>query len=169
MRLRKTVEISDHGIRGWYDHSNGQFTFGGSFEPGSNLITEISGNGNYEADRPEGYDFNVGDVYTATASDIEFELKVKEVDDKKLVFEPVSDMSAVSDAQIFSMEVTCPAIENAVYVQKDAVHEKDGRYFVYTLDENGYRQAVWISVADQVGDYRIITEGLKSGDEVVLQ
>lgn len=85
------------------------------------------------------------------------------------VFEPVSDMSAVSDAQIFSMEVTCPAIENAVYVQKDAVHEKDGRYFVYTLDENGYRQAVWISVADQVGDYRIITEGLKSGDEVVLQ
>lgn len=141
----------------------------GVFEQGSNLITEISGNGNYEADRPEGYDFNVGDVYTATASDIEFELKVKEVDDKKLVFEPVSDMSAVSDAQIFSMEVTCPAIENAVYVQKDAVHEKDGRYFVYTLDENGYRQAVWISVADQVGDYRIITEGLKSGDEVVLQ
>ena len=141
----------------------------GVFEPGSNLITEISGNGNYEADRPEGYDFNVGDVYTATASDIEFELKVKEVDDKKLVFEPVSDMSAVSDAQIFSMEVTRPAIENAVYVQKDAVHEKDGRYFVYTLDENGYRQAVWISVGDQVGDYRIITEGLKSGDEVVLQ
>mgnify|MGYP000208317693 CR=1 FL=1 len=72
-------------------------------------------------------------------------------------------MSAVSDAQIFSMEVTRPAIENAVYVQKDAVHEKDGRYFVYTLDENGYRQAVWISVADQVGDYRIITEGLKAG------
>lgn len=85
------------------------------------------------------------------------------------VFEPVSDMSAVSDAQIFSMEVTRPAIENAVYVQKDAVHEKDGRYFVYTLDENGYRQVVWISAGDQVGDYRIITEGLKSGDEVVLQ
>lgn len=101
MRQRKNVEISDHGIRGWHDHSNGQFAFGGSFEPGSNLITEISGNGNYEADRPEGYDFNVGDVYTATAFDIEFELKVKEVDDKKLVFEPVSDMSAVSDAQIF--------------------------------------------------------------------
>ena len=78
-------------------------------------------------------------------------------------------MSAVSDAQIFSMEVTRPAIENAVYVQKDAVHEKDGRYFVYTLDENGYRQAVWINAGDQVGDYRIITEGLKSGDEVVLQ
>ena len=57
----------------------------GVFEPGSNLITEISGNGNYEADRPEGYDFNVGDIYTATASDIEFELKVKEVDDKKVV------------------------------------------------------------------------------------
>ena len=34
----------------------------GVFEPGSNLITEISGNGNYEADRPEGYDFNVVDV-----------------------------------------------------------------------------------------------------------
>ena len=27
-------------------------------------------------------------------------------------------MSAVSDAQIFSMEVTRPAIENAVYVQR---------------------------------------------------
>ena len=24
-------KLSDHGIRGWYDHSNGQFTFGGSF------------------------------------------------------------------------------------------------------------------------------------------
>lgn len=140
----------------------------GVFEPGSNLITEISGNGNYEADRPEGYDFNVGDIYTATASDIEFELKVKEVDDKRLFLTGIGHVGSIGCTDI-SMEVTRPAIENAVYVQKDAVHEKDGRYFVYTLDENGYRQAVWISVGDQVGDYRIITEGLKSGDEVVLQ
>ena len=76
------------------------------------------------------------------------------MDDKKVVFEPVSDMSAVSDAQIFSMEVTRPAIENAVYVQKDAVHEKDGRYFVYTLDENGYRQAVWISAGSSQKDLK---------------
>ncbi len=143
----------------------------GVFEPGSNLITEISGNGNYEADRPEGYDFNVGDIYTATASDIEFELKVKEVDDKKLFLNRYRTCRQYRMHRFFSMEVTCPAIENAVYVQKRTQYMRRmaSRYFVYTLDENGYRQAVWISVADQVGDYRIITEGLKSGDEVVLQ
>ena len=54
------------------------------------------------ADEPVSYTHL--DVYKR--QDIEFELKVKEVDDKKVVFEPVSDMSAVSDAQIFSMEVT---------------------------------------------------------------
>lgn len=140
----------------------------GVFEPGNDLITEVSGNGNYEADRPQGYDFTVGDVYTAVASDIEFELRVKAIDDEKLVFEPVSDMSAISDADMLSMKVTRPIIENTLYVPDAAVHEVNGSYFVYTLDENGYRQAVWISVGDQIDEYRIITDGISEGEEVVV-
>ena len=48
--------------------------------------------------------YTSGDIYTETAYDIEFELKVKEVDDKKVVFEPVSDMSAVSDADVYKRQ-----------------------------------------------------------------
>ena len=44
-------------------------------------ITEVHSSGK------EGYDFNVGDIYNATASDIEFELKVKEVEIHKVGLE----------------------------------------------------------------------------------
>lgn len=140
----------------------------GVYTPGNELVTEISGNGRYEADRPEGYDFIEGQECSATADGIAFTLKICEVTDDKLVFEPVSDMSAVSDAQLLSMEVTRPEIEDALYVPKDAVHEVDGCYFVYKLDKNGYRQAVSVTVGDTVDKYRLITDGLSVGEEVVI-
>ena len=79
------------------------------------------------------------------------------------------DISTYSEAEMVRYRRDKAVSYTHLDVYKRQVHEKDGRYFVYTLDENGDRQAVWISAGDQVGDYRSITEGLKSGDEVVLQ
>lgn len=142
---------------------------GGVFEPGYNLITEVCGTGNYEADLPEGYEFLPGEIYTAEAGINTYELKVSQVSDTTVVFTPVSDMSSVMAGGDMSMTVTQEALNDAVYVKASAVEEIDGRYFVYVQKEDGYREAVPVTVGERVGEYRIITGGLSGGEKVTLR
>ena len=39
---------------------------------------------------------------------------------------------------------------------------------MYVLDEDGYRDAVEVTVGDTVDDYTIIKTGLKAGEQVVI-
>ena len=57
-----------------------------------------------------------------------------------------------------------------MYVQKDAVHGEAGILYTHRMRMDTDRR-YGISVGDlgRKKHYRIITEGLKSGDEVVLQ
>lgn len=142
---------------------------GGVFEPGHNLITEICGTGNYEADLPEGYEFTPGEIYTAEAGINTYELKVSEVTENTVIFTPISDMSSVMAGADMSMTVTQDVLNDAVYVKASAVEEADGNYFVYVQDEDGYREAVPVTVGERVGEYRIITDGLSGGEKVTLR
>lgn len=141
----------------------------GVFEPGHNLITEICGTGNYEADLPEGYEFLPGEIYTAEAGINTYELKVSQVTDTTVVFTPISDMSSVMAGGDMSMTVTQEAVDDAVYVKASAVEEEDGNYFVYVQNEDGYREVVPVTVGDRVGEYRIILAGLSGGEKVTLR
>ena len=95
----------------------------GGFVPGYNLITEVCGTGNYEADLPEGYEFNMGDTYTATLDALSYELKVAGVEENKIIFSPVSDMTSLSEADVLSLVITKPTLENVIYVKASAVKE----------------------------------------------
>ena len=44
----------------------------------------------------------------------------------------------------------------------------DSKKYVYVLDEDGYRDAVEVTVGDTVDDYTIIKTGLKAGEQVVI-
>lgn len=140
----------------------------GIYEPG-NLITEICGTGNYEAKLPEGYEFQVGERYMAEVGINTCELEVSEVTEETVIFTPVSDMSSVMAGQDLSMTIKQEALHDAVYVKASAVEEVDDNYFVYVLDENGYREAVPVTIGERVGEYRLITEGLSGGEKVTLR
>lgn len=140
----------------------------GIFEPGNASITEVCSNESYQAERPEGYEFKPGEICTAEVGTISYELQVSEVTEDTIFFTPISDMSSVVESDILKMTVKQPLLTDIVYIDNNAVQEVDGTYFVYVQNEEGYREAIPVSVGERVGEYRIITSGLSGGEKVTL-
>lgn len=145
-----------------------EYLINGYFSPGRNLITEICGTGNYTATTEENDCFTVGEIYTATLSNIDYELKLTSIQGEELLFIPISDMSAVSDGDKLTMKVQMPLLENVVYVKKSAVKKIDDHYVVYMEDEEGFLEARFVTIGQTAGDYLIITQGLEGGEKVKL-
>lgn len=138
----------------------------GYYKPGSNLITEICGTGNYTAVNSEDYLFLIGESYTAVSGVAEYELTLVGIEDQTLTFAPVSDMSAVSDADTLTITLEKPELKDVVYVQASAVNQVGDSSFVYVLDEDGFRDIVWVETGDMVDGYYVITDGLSGGEKV---
>lgn len=90
-----------------------------------------------------------------------------------------TETDAMKDAQVSDREkiivhgLTVPIAEetrkDVLYVASSAVTERDGRYFVFMIDEHGARVAREIKVESILGEYAIITDGLVEGDEVLAE
>lgn len=141
----------------------------GGFIPGKRLITEVSGSGNYEADRPDEDVIVQGENYTVSVDGTEYQLRAERIEDQKILFTPVSDMSAISEEEKLTLVVDEPVLSNAVYVDEKAVHQTDSGNFVYRLDEDGYRTAVFVDTGQTVGSYTVICNGLEAGEKVTLE
>ncbi len=139
------------------------------------LITQTCGSDNYQATTQDTYPFETRQVYTAKSKFAEYEMKLVSVcetekeGERSLIFEPVSDMSGVSESDVFTITIKKQTLSNVVYVSQDAVSQTDGRYFVYTLDENGFRDAIWVEIGETIDDVTIITSGLSGGEQVVVE
>ena len=92
---------------------------------------------------------------TATATDAENDTKVSERE------------------KIIVHGLTVPIAEetrkDVLYVASSAVTERDGRYYVFMIDEHGARVSREIKVESVLGEYAIITDGLVEGDEVLAE
>lgn len=147
----------------------------GVIEPGSELLTEICGTGRYQTVTTETDIFEVGNIYNATDGMNEYEVRLLDMTDGVLVFEPVSDMSLLIDDENLMLTVEKPEMKDVVYVDRFAVREveanreEDNTYYVYVMQENGYQRAVRVTPGERVGDYTVITEGLEGGEKVVIQ
>jgi membrane fusion protein (multidrug efflux system) len=61
-------------------------------------------------------------------------------------------------------------VENAIIVPQSATFEVQNKIFVVTLGKDGKTKNVSITVSDNnPGNYYVVTEGLKSGDVIVLE
>ena len=90
-----------------------------------------------------------------------------------------TETDAMKDAQVSDREkiivhgLTVPIAEetrkDVLYVASSAVTERNGRYFVFMIDEHGARVAREIKVESILGEYAIITDGLVEGDEVLAE
>ena len=144
----------------------------------TNIITVVSGSSDYIATTYDTYEFNVGDVYQAEFGIAVYDMQVVEVtqsvneatgrDMQTILFEPLNDMSAVSESDELSMEIEKPTIEDVVYVDSDAVIEDEGLYYVYVLSEDGYRMPVQVTIGDELDELTIIESGLEGGEQVTL-
>ncbi len=143
----------------------------GIYEAGRSLITQASGSGKYEAEKPEGYTFHKGEIYDAMLDGVSYPVSVEKITKKRIIFTPGTDMDGVSADDILTITIPLEKLKDVVYVPAADVHheeesdEKDF-YYVYVLDENGYRNAVIIQTGGKVGDYMVVKEGLQGGEKV---
>lgn len=147
--------------------------------PGEVLFSETCGSENYTSTVKDDYDFEVGQTFVAKAGVAEYEMKLKSIEEgqnegeRQLIFEPVSDMSGVSETDNFTISIAKPKIQNVVYVSSKAVFAVNDKYYVYVMDENGFRDAVEVTIGDTVGEVAdevtVITSGLNGGEQVMIR
>lgn len=140
------------------------------------LVTVVSGNGHYRGSTWENYPFEVGMVFTADSDGIAYELKLVKATREmnagasgawQLIFEPLSDVSALSDSARMTLQIQKETLQQVVYVRKKFVHSSDGRTFVYVLNEKGFVEERFVETGEEVYEYVVITEGLEGGEEVL--
>lgn len=139
---------------------------------GKAMVTVASGSSNYTAATTDDFVFQVGDTYKARFGVADYEMKVIAVEEKDgghvITFEPVSDMAGVSESDVLVMDIQKEKIENAVYVEENAIFMVENKTYVYRLDKDGFREAVPVTIGATVDGYVIIEDGLKEGEQVTL-
>ena len=68
-----------------------------------------------------------------------------------------------------SMKIHKPVISNVIYVDEKAINEKsEDNYYVFTINDDGFRTAVDVTIGETVDGYTIIKSGLKAGEQVTV-
>ena len=139
--------------------------------PGKDLIVVDVDDGYYKMEKPEYYTFRVGEIYTATARYSEFQVEVIDPpeggSDSYIFFRPVGLEGEILEKNLM-LKFELPVLKDACYVNRQAVFEKNGQYFVYVVREDGMREAVYITKGEQYGNFLIVKDGLEGGEKVEL-
>lgn len=145
--------------------------------PNNNLVSQACGTGKYTTSTTADYAFAVGDEYTAVGGLFSYRIRISDITEstdsfgnvvKKITYEPLSDMSGVSDADTLTVTIEKPTLEDVLYIDATCVYRLEEGTFVYVVDEEGYRSAVEVKCGDVVGESIVITEGLSVGEKVSL-
>lgn len=144
----------------------------------NNLITVIYRNNRFTTETTDDYAFEVGQTYVATYGVAEYELVLTDIEEngkdvngdvvRKLIFEG-KEGTNFSSRDKLTLTVNKPVMQDVIYVPKNCVFDVDEKYYVYLLDENGFREAVRVDVGDTMDEYMVIQSGLNEGDRVVMQ
>lgn len=146
----------------------------GELAASDSLIRQVCGSGNFIAETDEDFESQKGEIYTAENKLYNVEMKLTDIvpgEDgmKNLIFTPVSDMSIIPDNTEFMMVIDKEMIRDAVYVDKSAINKNSKGYYVYVLDNNGYRKPVYVKVTDIIDGIYIIEDGLSGGEIITIE
>ncbi|MBP5529532.1 MAG: efflux RND transporter periplasmic adaptor subunit [Lachnospiraceae bacterium] len=143
---------------------------------GRDILTEASGDvGFYTEAKNTDYEFEIGAVYKAQSPTMEFDVEITEIEEnttgsKTLHFEPVSDDVVYVSSEKFEVIIPLEAIKDVVYLEERLVYTASNeKRFVYLVDENGFKNPVYVEVGPVVDGNIIITSGLKGGEEVAAK
>lgn len=143
----------------------------------SSLVIETCGSEYYEAVVRDDYDFKIGDVFVAVSGVAEYEMELISMEgdseERKLLLRPVQDMSGVSETDTFKVTIKKDVLRDVLYVPSRCVYEVEDKYFVFVIDENGFRDGVEVTpgavVGEGVDEVTVITSGLAGGERVMMQ
>ncbi|SNU06698.1 hypothetical protein SAMN06297422_10747 [Lachnospiraceae bacterium] len=94
------------------------------------------------------------------------ETDAKEITGNKIYLKLVDD-SKISEKELLLYK-ELPEIKNVCYVDKRAISEYEGEYYVFKQTENELYRAVKVTVGDVVDMNAVILKGLEEGDTVSL-
>lgn len=135
------------------------------------LFCEECGSDNYSVTVMDDYPFEKGKEYEAKSGVASYKVRLEEITkteegSRQLLFSPVSDMTGLKQTDTVTITIKKPELKNVVYMNKNAVFQKEDRSFVYKLNEAGYREAVDVKTGETVDDMIVITSGLSGGEQV---
>ena len=144
----------------------------GVVNSGDNVLTVIYGTGEYYATTTDNYDFKVDEIYEATYANSTYSLrlvsieKIEGEEGRKLNFAMAVD--GVTGVEKMAMVLEKPALKDVLYVPEDCVFFVEEKAYVYTLDDNGFREAVSVTVGQTIEGMTVIESGLNEGEKVVI-
>ncbi len=136
-----------------------------------NVITVMYGEGDYYATADADDVYEIGTVYHMTNNVGEYEMELVSVEEeesqKKLHFRPYG-----SDAKVYTktldLVIEKETLKNVMYVSEKCIFEKEGKYYVYVINEDGFRSGLEVKIGDTVDGNTIIKSGVNAGDKVVI-
>lgn len=90
-------------------------------------------------------------------------------DTMQFVFEDESENQNMSVGAMGNISLVLEEQEQVLTLPSDAVHEADGKAYVYVMGENNIWETKWITVGLEGKDKVEITSGLSEGDMVILK
>ncbi len=137
-----------------------------------NILTMIYGTGEYYATTEDDFEFEIDKVYEATYAQQTYSLKLVSIEEgeksteRKLNF--IMAVEGITGVEKMNMVIDKPALRDVLYVPEDAVIYVEDASFVYTIDEEGFREAIYVTVGQTVEGMTVIESGLEEGDKVVI-
>ncbi len=142
----------------------------------ADLFTEACGDvGFFTEYKEDDYEFEVGQVFEASSPTMQFDVTITRIEENQsgsltIYFMPVSDDVVYVSNEKFEVIIPKETIKDVVYVEERLVYKtSDGRNFVYVLNEDGFKEPVYVKVSMVVEGMAIIENGLEGGEEVTAK
>ncbi len=136
------------------------------------LIKVVSGSDDFIATCTDDYEFTVGDEFEAESNISRIPVRITDItregDSRKLTFEVTASGIALDETSVLTLNINKPVIKDAVYVESSAIVSKDGRDFVFVVDDEGFESVAFVKTGSRFNEYIIITEGLNGKEQVVV-
>ena len=114
----------------------------------------------------------IGQIYSLTLDGEVYEVVLDRMDDGEIgdvqvvfTFADGQEHSVTSERGVVRYVVE--EAKDVLYIPKSAVSKGGEHYYVYFLNEAGFREMKEISISDSYGDYYVVTAGLTEGEEIL--
>ena len=135
------------------------------------LLRVCYNTGEYYTNCSTEYPFVIGETYMATYRDIECEMELYEMEEsehEKTLYFRAKDLGQVVLANYVDLHIQQTVIKDALYVEKEALLQVEDKYYLFTLSEEGFKQAHEVEIGNQIDEYVVIRSGINAGDRVVI-
>ncbi len=145
----------------------------GYVEPGIMLLTETCGENTYEAYTEDTFEYKVGSVYPAEKAGLTYDMEIISVEEGEngfriITFAPDATLLNPPEGDTLDMTIQKEKLKDVVYVDKGAVHSKDGESFVYLITPEGFLDPVFVQTGEEIEDVIVIKSGLSGGEKVAI-